>query len=46
MVGNDTDEYRRPRYKNMPCHVAPECALSENTLRVLSSTLGEVSVGA
>ncbi|MCL4487065.1 MAG: hypothetical protein M1570_02905 [Chloroflexi bacterium] len=41
-VGNDTDEWRRPRYRRMPCSVA--CGLSENTLRNLRSTFGEVSV--
>jgi hypothetical protein len=40
VVGNDTDEYRRARYKSMPWVVAPQCALSENTLRVLRSTFG------
>jgi HEAT repeat protein len=42
-VGNDTDEWRRKRYKRMVCAVARQCALSENTLRILRSTFGEVT---
>jgi len=34
-VRNDTDAWRRRRYKKMPCVVAPGCKLSENTLRIL-----------
>jgi HEAT repeat protein len=41
-VGNDTDEFRQARYKGMPCRVARQCALSENTLRILRSTFGEM----
>lgn len=41
-VGNDTDPVREPRYKQMKCYVAPECWLSENTLRILVSMFGEV----
>jgi HEAT repeat protein len=41
-VGNDTDEWRQKRYKKMACQVAADCALSENTLRILRSTFGEV----
>jgi hypothetical protein len=41
-VGNDTDEYRQPRYRQMPCRVSRQCALSENTLRILRRTVGEV----
>jgi hypothetical protein len=44
-VGNDTDEWRQSRYKHMVCAVARQCALSENTLRILRSTFGEVTRG-
>jgi len=41
-VGNDTDPFRRPHYRQMPCLIAAECQLSENTLRVLRHTFGKV----
>ncbi len=41
-IGNDTDPVRRPRYKQIRCVVAPECELSENTLRILQHTFGQV----
>ncbi|MBM3239024.1 hypothetical protein FJZ31_22250 [Candidatus Poribacteria bacterium] len=41
-VGNDTDEFRRPRYNKMRCVVASVCHLSENTIRILRSRFGEV----
>ena len=44
LVGNDTDSFRKPRYQNMSCVVKPECVLSENTLRILKNTFGEVVV--
>ena len=40
-VGNDTDEFRRSRYKEISCKIAPDCRLSENTLRILKSTFDE-----
>jgi hypothetical protein len=43
-VGNDADPFRQERYRRMRCLVGPGCRLSENTLRVLKSMLGEVSV--
>jgi len=43
-AGNDTDEIRRPRYQTMRCAVSPECNLSENTMRILRSTFGEIEV--
>jgi hypothetical protein len=43
-VGNDTDEWRKPRYKQMPCIVSAQCRLSENTLRILDRMFGEVRV--
>jgi hypothetical protein len=41
-VGNDTDPVRQSRYAQMQCHIAPDCQLSENSLRVLQSFFGEV----
>jgi hypothetical protein len=41
-VGNDTDPYRRPRYKQIVCTLSPTCRLSENTLRILRRTFGEL----
>ena len=41
-VGNDTDEYRRPRYKDMHVSIAPGCRLSENTLRIVRDMFGRV----
>ncbi len=41
-VGNDTDSFRQPRYKRMHCLIAPDCKLSENTMRILQRTFGEV----
>jgi hypothetical protein len=44
-VGNDTDPARRSHYPEIPCWVAPECRLSENTLRILSRMFGAVKHG-
>lgn len=41
-AGNDTDPFRRARYKQIPCLVAPTCHLLENTWRVLQHTFGTV----
>lgn len=43
-VGNDTDEWRKPRYEKMPCFVSAQCQLSQNTLRILERIFGEVRV--
>lgn len=43
-VGNDTDPFRRPRYRNMRCVVAANAKLSHNTLRVLRRTFGRLEV--
>ncbi len=43
-VGNDTDPFRKSRYTHMRCVVAPACDLSENTLRVLENTFGQVEI--
>ncbi len=42
-VGNDTDPERKGRYKTMPCALASDCRLSENTLRILEMTFGEIT---
>jgi HEAT repeat protein len=41
-VGNDTDEYRRPRYEKMPCRIGRNCTLSEGTLRNLRDRFGAI----
>jgi hypothetical protein len=41
-VGNDTDPYRKLRYPQTSCALGPNCHLSENTLRILRRTFGEV----
>ncbi len=41
-VGNDTDPVRGPRYQQLRCIVLKQCGLSENTLRILRRTFGEV----
>jgi len=43
-VGNDTDPFRQPRYRQIPCLVRPEARLSENSLRVLDKIFGQVEV--
>ncbi len=42
-VGNDTDSFRQPHYKEMHCRVAENCNLSKNSIRVLQQMFGEVS---
>jgi hypothetical protein len=42
LVGNDTDPVREPRYKLMTYTIAPTCLLSENTMRILERTFGEM----
>ncbi|MFC1975410.1 hypothetical protein ACFLXQ_03310 [Chloroflexota bacterium] len=43
-TGNDTDFLRQPRYKQMRCTIAPDCELSENTMRILQRMFGQVEV--
>ncbi len=43
-IGNDSDEWRCSGYRQMRCEIEPGCDLSENTLRLLRSTFGEVKV--
>jgi hypothetical protein len=45
-AGNDTDEWRRPRYEQMSCVVSAQCQLSENTLRILERMFGKVKIEA
>lgn len=42
MVESDTDSWRRSRYRQMRCLVDPDCKLSEETVRMLRHTFGEV----
>lgn len=41
-VGNDTDEVRKSKYKQMRCVVSSDCGISENTTRILKSIFGQV----
>jgi hypothetical protein len=43
-VGNDTDPYRKSRYGRTHCTIAPIGHPSENTLRILEATFGQVDV--
>ena len=41
-VGNDMDEFRQPRYKEIPCIIASGCKLSANTFNILKHTFKSV----
>jgi hypothetical protein len=41
-VGNDTDPVRQTRYAHIPCLIAPDCRLSENSLRILRNFFWQV----
>jgi hypothetical protein len=41
-VGNDTDPVREPYYRTMTCIILSECELSQNTIRILQKTFGQV----
>jgi hypothetical protein len=43
-VGNDTDPIRQPRYATMRCIVSPASGLSENSLKILEHTFGQVEI--
>ncbi len=43
-VGNDTDDVRQPKYKEMTCYLSPTCQLSLNTQRILENTFGQIEV--
>jgi hypothetical protein len=45
-VGNETDPLRQACYKQLHCTVWPGCGLSENTIRILQHTFGQVEVKA
>jgi hypothetical protein len=41
-IGNDVDEVRKARYREMRCLLSSGCALSENTQRILQRTFRQV----
>lgn len=41
-VGNDTDPHRKSKYNELPCRIAEDCHLSENTLRILQTMFGAI----
>jgi hypothetical protein len=41
-VGNDTDPVRQEFYRFMRCVISPDCRLSDNTIRILRRTFGQV----
>jgi len=41
-IGNDLDEFRRPRYSQMACTVSATCRLSTNSSGVLNTIFGQV----
>jgi hypothetical protein len=41
-VGNDTDPYRRLRYKQIRCSTSTTCDLSQNSIRILEYTFGQI----
>jgi hypothetical protein len=43
-VGNDTDSVRKARYQHMHCIISSKCNLSENTMRILRRTFGQIEV--
>jgi RNase P subunit RPR2 len=43
-IGNDTDPFRRDRYKQIHCSISPGCQLSPNTLKILKRTFGQVLI--
>ena len=42
IVGNDTDPARTARYSEMPCKITAQSLLSENTIKILKHTFGEI----
>lgn len=42
-VSHDTDPVRQPRYKEMPCLIASDCELLDNSVQILERTFGEVT---
>lgn len=43
-MGNDTDSFRKPRYRQMTCTIGPACRLSENTVRILEKMFGRIEL--
>lgn len=43
-IGNDTDTFRKPYYQQMQCVVTTACEVSENTMRILQHTFGQVKI--
>ncbi|MEM7346188.1 MAG: hypothetical protein AAF485_18260 [Chloroflexota bacterium] len=43
-IGNDTDPVRRPLYQQMVCEIKAPGQLSDNTVRILERTFGQVIV--
>lgn len=43
-IGNDTDKLRKKFYRKMECLVSIDCGLSENTMRILQHTFGQVKL--
>jgi len=43
-AGNETDLARRAAYATIPCAIAPDCLLSENSRRILERLFGPVEV--
>jgi len=41
-AGNDTDEFRQPRYKEIPCIISSGCKLPANTRNLLKHTFKSV----
>jgi hypothetical protein len=41
-IGNDTDLFRRARYKQISCTLNSDCKLSVNSMRLLERFLGKV----
>ncbi len=41
-IGNDTDPVRSSQYQKMRCVLSAKCGLSENTLRILRRTFGQL----
>lgn len=43
-VSNDTNDWRRAGYRQMPCLISTDCSLSENTINLLKNAFGEVKI--
>ena len=45
-IGNNTDTLWKSYYQQMPCVVSARCELSENTMRILQHTFGQIKIKA